>query len=381
VLGYNQEQAFKLFIDADGLGLKNIFAGHCAISHDDHGDHLAITMPDGYGGECIKRIYYKGGGKADSYKAFQGLSFGSVVFLEIDLLHPNTWHEAFRRTFAARKRWHLADLNPPAPQHPVINDVFNAQNTIWEHWTMDDNPILTPERKQAIYEILKKNPYLLKRDWLGERCMPQGVIYASFNHDRNIVSKMVGTPIEMFFAGDGGLSDATSISCNIITKESTQGGFKYRLYRVANYYYDSGETGIVKAMSTQAKEIVYQFMPWCCNRFSMHHSVFKVDPACKALREELRLLGVETDGADNNAHDIKGNTKGLKVGIEYLQSAMEQGLYLLLETDNERYGHYNHLRELSLYVVDRNGEPVDMYNHSLDEARYANNYFYKQYIL
>ena len=34
VLGYNHEQAFKLFIDCDGMGLLHIFAGNCRIRHD-----------------------------------------------------------------------------------------------------------------------------------------------------------------------------------------------------------------------------------------------------------------------------------------------------------------------------------------------------------
>ena len=34
-----------------------------------------------------------------------------------------------------------------------------------------------------------------------------------------------------------------------------------------------------------------------------------------------------------------------------------------------------------MYCVDDKGTPVDAYNHCMDEARYANNYFYKNYVL
>src|SRR5690606_21483273 len=119
------------------------------------GDHLEIQT-----GRGIKKVYYKGGGKADSVKAITGMSLGSVVFCEINLLHMAMIQECFRRTFAAKMRYHLADLNPPAPNHPVISDVFDVQNTKWRHWTIQDNPIITEERKQEIHETLKKNPYL-----------------------------------------------------------------------------------------------------------------------------------------------------------------------------------------------------------------------------
>lgn len=372
VLAYNQEQAFKLVMDCDGLGLMHIFPGLWELKHDDYGDHLLLHTPQGE-----KRIYYKGGGKADSHKSFTGMSFGSVFFCEINLLHMDAIQEAFRRTMAAKVRWHIADLNPPAPNHPVISQVFDIQDTRWTHWTPDDNPALTPERKQSLYAVLSKSKYLLDRDWYGKRVIPEGVIYSMFDPSRHIVHDIPAGEqcIEMFFAGDGGTTDATSISCNVITRRAEGTKFKYRLYRVANWYYDGGQ----KAMSTQAREIAQTFVPYCRNKTRMRESCWKIDPACKALRKELELFGIQSDGADNNGRDIKGTSKGIKVGIEYLQSAIESGYFFVVESD--QFGHADFLREIGMYCVDDNGNPIDAYNHALDEARYSNNYFYKRYIL
>ena len=144
VVAYNQEQAYRLIVESDGFGLKHIFGDLCQTKHDDNGDHLVIHTPNG-----IKKVYYKGGGKADSHKAITGMSLGSVVFCEINLLHMDMIQECFRRTFAAKMRYHLADLNPPAPNHPVIKEVFEVQKTRWQHWTIHDNPILTEERRKS----------------------------------------------------------------------------------------------------------------------------------------------------------------------------------------------------------------------------------------
>lgn len=374
VLAYNQEQAFKLVMDCDGFGLLHIFNGLCRMKHDDYGDHLEINTAKG-----IKRIYYKGAGKADSYKAFTGMSLGSVYFCEINLLHIDAVQEALRRTYAAKTRWHIADLNPPAPNHPVIADVFDVQDTKWTHWTCKDNPVLTEKRLAEIEETCRKNPYLYKRDWLGERAIPQGVIYSMFDMNRHVVAMIPPTEqkIEMFFAGDGGLSDATSIGCYVITK--TGGQPTYKLYRIANWYYSGIDTGVVKAMSVQAREIVGKFIPYCRDMTKMRESCIKIDPACKALRAELDLLGYYTDKADNNGKDIKGNRKGIQVGIEYLQSAISDGRFFVVE--NERFGHSDFYREIGMYCVDANGNPIDAYNHAMDETRYANNYFYKRYVL
>lgn len=361
------EQAFRLSMDADGNGLLHLFGSQAKIKHDDYGDHLEALTVTGR-----KKIYYKGGAKADSDKTIRGLSLGGVMFCEIDILHMNMIQECFRRTYAAQIRWHIADLNPPAPQHPVIKDVFELNNTYWTHWTVNDNPIITEERKRELEETLKKNPYLYRRDWLGERCVPEGVIYSMFDHKKHIVKNIPDNAqrIEMYFSGDGGLTDATSVSCNIITYENGN----YILNRVANWYYD----GKNKAMSVQAKELATEFCQYCRERFKMYESFWTIDPACKALRKELELYGLDVINADNNGKDIKGNTKGIRVGIEYTQSMIQDGLFRLVEC--EKYGHDSFLREISMYCVDDHGNPIDMYNHAMDELRYSMNYFVKNYI-
>lgn len=368
IVAYNQEQAYRLIIDGDGTGLMHIFGDLAELKHDEHGSHLLIHTPKG-----VRKVYYKGGGKSNSVGAITGMSLGSVVFCEINLLNMGMIQECFRRTFAALDRFHMADLNPPAPSHPVIKEVFEVQNTKWTHWTPKDNPILDDKRKAEIEEVLKRNPYLYKRDWLGQRVMPEGLIYSTFDMDANQWAMVQGKPIEMFFSADGGQSDATSCSCNIVVQHDG----KFKLLRVANYYHSGATTGQVKAMSVYAKEIK-QFMEWCYNKFELRHSNMFVDPACKSLREELHLIGVQTRGADNNAHDVSSKAKGIEVGIERMQSMMADGQFVIVETDE--YDHYDFLREIGLYVRLDTGKPIDDYNHSLDELRYAGNYFYKRYI-
>lgn len=370
IVAYNQEQAYRLFIDGDGTGLMHIFGDLAEIKHDEHGSHLRIHTPNG-----IKKVYYKGGGKSNSVGAITGMSLGSVVFCEINLLHMSMIQECFRRTFAAQDRYHLADLNPPAPNHPVISDVFDVQNTRWTHWTIQDNPIISEERKQEIYETLKKNPYLLDRDWFGKRVMPEGVIYSMFDMEKNTKNTLLGKPFEMYFVADGGQSDATSCSCNIVTRYKD----KFRLNRVANYYHSGRDTGQVKAMSTYAQEIKH-FMDYCIEKFEMKYTEVFVDPACKSLREELHKIGIMTSRADNNASDAKKQGGGIEVGIERAQNAITNEQFFLVDTD--KYDHYHFVKEIGMYVRDeKTGKPVDDWNHAMDEFRYSVNYFYKRYVL
>ena len=369
VTAYSAEQAYRLVIDGDGFGLLHTFAGYVKPSHDDEGAHLLITLPGGQ----VRKVYWKGGGKADSHKSITGMSLGSVYFCEINLLHLDMIQECLRRTYAAKDRWHIADCNPPAPQDPVIKNVLEIQDCRWVHWTCEDNPVLTPKRLEEIKTACEKSPFLWKRDWLGERCIPQGVIYWMFDPTRHILSRIPDDAVcvEMFFAGDGGATDATSIGCYVVQMMQNR---RHRLLRVGNWYYDGGQM----AMSDQARHICGEFIPAMRQKTGMRESAIMIDPACKALRLEIDKLGYTTTKADNNGHDIKGSNKGIKCGIEMLQNNINDGRIYLVE--DERYGSDAFVKEAGLYCINETtGDPVDAYNHTLDETRYGNNYFSKTY--
>ena len=373
VTAYSAEQAYRLIMDGDGFGLLHIFKGLCRTSHDDSGAHLLINLPNR---EPMK-VYWKGGGKADSHKAITGMSLGSVYFCEINLLHDSMIQECFRRTYAARDRWHIADLNPPSPADPCIKNVLNVQDCRFIHWTCADNPILTPERLAEIENACRKSPFLYKRDWLGERVIPEGVIYWMFSPDRHVLNRLPDDFIitEAFVTGDGGTTDATSIGFYLAGFYGDRyfGPREYKLYRVGNWYYDRGQM----AMSDQARAICGEFLPYMRRKYGIKESGVYIDPACKALRLEIEKFGILTNGADNNAHDIKGATKGLKVGVEMLQSGISDGHFYLVE--DERFGSEPFVKEAGLYCVNNDGNPVDAYNHAMDESRYAYNHFAKQY--
>jgi hypothetical protein len=198
-----------------------------------------------------------------------------------------------------------------------------------------------------------------------------------FNPDYHIMNKLPDDlhPVEAFVAGDGGTTDATSIGFYIagFFGDPYFGEKVYKLYRVGNWHYDKGQM----AMSDQAKAICGEFLPYMRNKYRMRESGVYIDPACKALRLEIEKFGIMTEGADNNARDVRGSSKGLKVGIEMLQSGFNDGHVYLVE--DERYGTEPFVKEAGLYCVDDKGNPVDAYNHCADEFRYAYSHFAKTY--
>jgi hypothetical protein len=115
---------------------------------------------------------------------------------------------------------------------------------------------------------------------------------------------------------------------------------------VGNWYYD----GAQMAMSDQARKIVGEFLPYMRHKYRVRESAVYIDPACKALRLEIEKLGIQTQGADNNGHDIKGSTKGLKCGVEMLQSSINNNRFFLVE--DALYGTEPFVKEAGLYSYD-----------------------------
>lgn len=378
ILAYNQEQAYRMFMDADGFGLMYIFQNSGEIRHDEHGDHLWIMTPNGE-----KRIYYKGGGNISAVGAITGMSFGSVTYLEFNFIHPNVIEESFKRTYAAKRRFHLAEQNPPAPNHPNLEKIerFEKAGTFkFRHWVPTDNPILTGQRLEGWKKESSATQYLYKRDWLGERVMPEGIVYQLFDVDSMTDDQLVGEPIEMFFSGDAGQNDATTMSCNIVTRVVDENGARFVLNRVANYYHSGSEEKVVVAMSTYAKHLK-TFINWCRTHFHLYESTVLVDPAALSLRAELEKLGVDTERANNNAHDHVGNAKGIEAGIQRMQNLMVNNQFRLLKQPKQMYDHYHFIKEIGMYVRDdTTHKPVDLNNHAMDELRYSGNYFYSNYM-
>lgn len=375
VSAYNQEQAYRMFMDCEGMGLVNIFKDCGEMRSDRHGDHLWLNLP---GGE--KKIYYKGGGKANAVGGITGMSFGTVVFLEFNLLNREFIKEAFRRTLAAKFRYHLAEQNPPAPNHPNLEELLPFEKTgkyLFRHWRPTDNPILTGQRLKDWEEQCKVSEYAYKRDWLGERSMPEGIIYSMFSESKHKKQKLKGTIIEVFFTADGGQGDATTCACNVVTFDNGN----YYLYRMANFYHSGTDTGQTKAMSVYAKDI-QKLVHWCYDKWDLPNwHYFFVDPACKSLREELHLIGIGTSKADNNTRDkVTSNGTKIEVGIERMQNALEKGVFFLLDIEGE-YDHYNFVKEIGMYIRNDNGIPIDKNNHAMDECRYAINYFTRNYLM
>ena len=169
--------------DCNGLGLEHIFEGRCRWTKYRGNEALIVRAA---AGERI--VIFSGGKNADAYKRIRGNSYGMWLATEINLHADSFIKEAFNRQLAARERRVFWDLNPSAPSHPIYRDYLDRFESLGEsynyaHFTIHDNPVVTPERLSAVIAQYDETSVWYRRDILGERCAADGLIYRRFADD------------------------------------------------------------------------------------------------------------------------------------------------------------------------------------------------------
>ena len=168
--------------DCNGLGLEHIFRGRCKWKKYRGNDALAVSTPRG---ERI--VIFSGGKNADSFKRIRGNSYGMWIATEINLHSDSFIKEAFNRQLAARDRRIFWDLNPSSPDHFIYRDYIDRFGDVkadgyfnYAHFTIRDNPLISPERLREIIAQYDEKTVWYRRDILGERCAAEGLVYSRF---------------------------------------------------------------------------------------------------------------------------------------------------------------------------------------------------------
>lgn len=164
-----------------------------------------------------KRIYYCGSDNAASYKKIRGLTIGGSYSDEMNLHHRDFFDTMVGRSFASQDRLIIGTLNPESPSHWLYTDYldrYEKEQTPgyhWFHFTLDDNPAITSERKEQIRQ--QYTGVFYQRYILGLRVRAEGGCYPSFSND-NIIDTLPPEHIIFCYIGsDIGENRSASTLC------------------------------------------------------------------------------------------------------------------------------------------------------------------------
>jgi PBSX family phage terminase large subunit len=286
--------------------------------------------------------FYLFGGKDESSAALiQGVTFAGILLDEVVLMPRSFVEQACARCSVEGSRLWF-NCNPEGPRHWFYQEWIlqaEARNALYLHFTMADNPSLSPHIR-ARYERLYAGVFY-QRFVLGQWVAAAGRVYAFYD------PAMAVPPPE-------GPFDRWYISCDYGTVNPASFGLWGRCggvwYRVNEYYFDSRREGYQLTDAEYAAAL---------RRLAGDRPIDAVivDPSAASFLEVLRRDGWRVQKAVNDV------LSGIRLTADLLKS----GAIVLCTTCPDC------LREISLYVWDERAGTDTVkkeHDHAMDDMRY-----------
>lgn len=293
-------------------------------------------------GSHTNTFFIFGGKDESSYTLVQGITLSGVLFDEVALMPKSFVDQAVARTLSEPEARYWFNCNLESAEHWFYKEwICNTRQkkALHLHFTMQDNPILSPEQiadAERLYTGVFYNRYI-KGLW----CVAEGLIYPMF--DKAVHVKSLPHPQgEWYVSVDYGTLNA--FSAGLWCYDGTTA------YRVAEYYY-SGREQKRQRTNTQYLQSIQQLTA------GKSISAVIVDPSAASFIAELRQAGFLVRKGKNDVVE----------GIRRTAAALEQGK-LLFSPDCK-----NSFREFALYRWDESSSqdrPIKENDHAMDDIRY-----------
>lgn len=321
---------------------------------------LADVLPNlrGLGFECSEKLsqnkvtvrvcgrvndfFIFGGRDEGSAALVQGATFAGVLLDEVALMPQSFVEQACARCSVSGSRLWF-NCNPEGPSHWFYTGwVKNAEarGALYLHFTMDDNPSLSPKIK-ARYKAMYSGVFY-RRFVLGEWVVAKGRVYDFYDSESAVPAP-------------SGLYEKWYISCDYGTANPASFGLWGLMdgiwYRVAEYYWDSRRQGGQKTDAEYAAQL---------RKLAGGRSIeaVVVDPSAASFIEALRRDGWRVRKADNDV------LSGIRLTADLLKSGR---VVICAECADA-------LREIEAYCWDERAGGMDTVkkenDHAMDDMRY-----------
>lgn len=296
-------------------------------------------------GRNRNRVYLFGGKDQGSAALIQGMTLGGAMFDEAALMPRSFVEQAIARcSLEGAKLWF--NCNPEHPQHWFYKEwIEKAQekNALYLHFTMDDNPSLSPAVRARYRNMYSGTFY--QRFIEGKWTAAEGLVYPMFSAQRHVVQTRP-EPCERYV-----------ISCDYGTVNPSSFGLwgqqahKENWIRLREYYWDSRARG-----QQRTDEEHYRALEQLAGALPVDFVV--CDPSAASFMECIRRHGRFT---------VLPARNDVLAGIRLVADALLAGQLTFHESCTDC------IREFGLYVWDEGGgrdSPRKENDHAMDDVRY-----------
>ena len=291
-------------------------------------------------GSLTNRFFLFGGKDQSSASLIQGITLAGVLLDEVTLMPRSFVEQAVARcSLEDSLLWF--NCNPDSPSHWFYQDWIlpaNAKNLLYLHFSMDDNPSLSPKVRKR-YEALYAGPFY-QRFVLGEWTASQDLVYPFLSADS-------------FCNVPQGSAQEYVISCDYGTVNPSSFGlwakFQDTWYRVDEYYYDSKFFGVQRTDDEHLAALLEL-------AGDKNVRCVIVDPSAASFRTLIQKhSALKTIPAQNHVLD----------GIRQVSVALKQGKIRICRNC------IHSIREFGLYRWKENADvPQKVHDHAMDDIRY-----------
>ena len=288
------------------------------------------------------RFYVFGGRDESSASLIQGITFAGILLDEVALMPRSFVDQACARCSVAGSRLWF-NCNPAGPSHWFYKTWIleaESRNCLRLHFTMEDNPSLTPEIR-ARYQRLYTGVFY-RRFILGQWAQAEGRVYDFFQPE--MAKDVPEGPFSQWY-----------ISCDYGTVNPTSMGLWGKQgqvwYRVKEFYHDSRREMRQLTDEEYAREL---------KNLAGERVITAViaDPSAASFIEVLRRKGWNVRKADNDVLS----------GIRKTSDCLKEGKIVICR------GCEDCLREMEEYVWDLSSGAKDRvkkeHDHAMDDMRY-----------
>ena len=288
------------------------------------------------------QFYIFGGRDESSASLIQGITFAGILLDEVALMPQSFVEQACARCSVAGSRLWF-NCNPAGPSHWFYKTwILEAEkrNCLRLHFTMDDNPSLTPQIRERYQKLYTGVFY--RRFILGQWAQAEGRVYDFFEPE-------MAKPVPE------GRFEKWYISCDYGTVNPTSMGLwglqKGVWYRTEEFYFSSRE-----AQRQMTDEEYADALKKLAGQRDIAAVI--VDPSAASFIEVLRRRGWRVRKAENDVVS----------GIRLVSDCLKDGRMIICQ------GCGALLKEMDEYVWDLSSSAKDKvkkeHDHAMDDMRY-----------
>lgn len=360
-------------------GILKIHAGSRWVKNES-----TLYIPTSQG---VKTVRCFGASDYNSHDKLTGLTAGGWYADELNKHHMNFVIEATKRTVASPTRKHFATMNPDNPQKDIYKkfvdyyrlmtpeEKANIGGVNYWHCTLDDNPALTTEQKEAIKAEYVHKGFEYDRYILGKRVVAEGLIYPGVQN-RNVFVDFDIKDVKIQWAAiDWGVDHPTVILMGGQFMQWNEGQEKFKA--IPKQFAITHELYLTDKAKVEY-DIVDRFEHECTKLSINPKSVrIAIDPSAVALKNAFFRRGYMAQLGHESGSIESANNRVLD-GLSYTRMYLYSGVLKIHKSC------VNTQREISAYSWDtkasERGEerPIKVFDDCMDAMRYFSNTFIRE---